>query len=227
MKFLIVNADDFGASPGINRGILEAHRRGVVTSASLLVNTSGSLEAVALSRTVPRLSVGLHVDLGKELPEGTGLRRLGEELWEQLARFEDLMSRPPTHLDSHHNLHRNPQALPLFLELAEEHGVPLREHSSVHYFSKFYGQWNGETHLEQISAENLARMLQTEVGEGFTELSCHPGYVDTDYPTGYATEREVELRTLCDPGIQQTLLKELIQLVSYHDLAQLGVSAGT
>src|SRR5439155_158440 len=84
-------------------------------------------------------------------------------------------------------------ALPLFLELAAEQGLPMREQPPVRYFSKFYGQWGGKTHLEQISVESLARMLETEFNEGFNELSCHPGYVDPDYPTGYSREREAAL----------------------------------
>src|SRR5881628_541426 len=180
MIYLIVNADDFGASRGVNRGILEAHKHGILTSTSLLVTTPWAEEAAELSLTAPDLSVGLHVDLGNNidpLAADSG-RRLSEELLAQFDRFRRLMGRPPTHLDSHHNTHRQPRALPHFLELSREHGLPLREHSPVHYFSKFYGQWGGETHLEQISAGNLVRMFETEIEEGVTELSCHPGYVD-------------------------------------------------
>jgi len=102
--------------------------------------------------------------------------------------------------------------------LAAEHGLPLREHSLVRYFSKFYGQWSGKTHLEQISVENLARMLEAEIKEDITEMSCHPGYIDPDYRGSYSVEREVELRTLCDPRIRHTLEAQAIRLVSYHDL---------
>jgi len=228
MKYLIVNGDDFGASGGINRGILESNQRGILTSTSLLVNTPWSEEAVKLSRAAPDLSVGLHVDLGKELTltaHSPGWMRA--ELRRQFARFQELMDRLPTHLDSHHNVHRDPQALPLFLALAEEHSLPMREHSSVRYFSKFYGQWGGQTHLEQLGVESLARMLATEIRDGFTELSCHPGYVDPDYPTGYSTEREAELRTLCDPRIRQVLAEQSIHLISYHDLGKLAVSSAT
>ena len=135
------------------------------------------------------------------------------------------MGRPPTHLDAHHNVHRDPRALPHFLELAREHDLPLREHSRVRYFAKFYGQWGGETHLEHISAESLARMLATDIADGITELSCHPGYVDPDLATGYAAEREAELRALCDPAVRHALAAGSIQLVSYHDLGQLPASA--
>jgi predicted glycoside hydrolase/deacetylase ChbG (UPF0249 family) len=223
MKWLIVNADDFGASQGINRGILEAHRRGILTSTSLLVNAAGSGEAARLSRAAPQLSVGLHADLPRDLKGNVAdaPQRLREELEQQLCRFGELMDRPPTHLDSHHNVHRDPLALPAFLDFAAQHGLPLREHSAVRYFSKFYGQWGGQTHLEQISVESLARMLETEVQEGITELSCHPGYVEADYLTGYSMEREAELRTLCDPVIRQVLAACSIRLVSFHDLGRL------
>jgi predicted glycoside hydrolase/deacetylase ChbG (UPF0249 family) len=228
-KYLIVNADDFGASRGINRGILEAHRCGILTSTSLLVNSPWSEDAIEESRVAPELSVGLHVDLGQDLTESAAgsPRGLREVLREQLSRFEKLAGRPPTHLDSHHNVHRDPQRLPHFLAVATEHGLPLREHSAVRYFSKFYGQWGGETHLEQISVESLARMLEREIQEGVTELSCHPGYADPDYPTGYSAEREVELRTLCDPRVRRALSEQSIRLISYHDLARLPLGAGT
>ena len=221
MKYLVVNADDFGASRGINRGILEAHRHGILTSASWLVVGTARMQAAEFARDAPELSVGLHVDLGKKLNESIAQspRLLREALGEQFSQFEKLMGAPPTHLDSHHNVHRDPRVLPHFVEVAKEYGLPLREHSPVRYFSKFYGQWSGETHLEQISVENLARMLETEIEEGVTELSCHPGYDDPDYPTGYASERETELRTLCDPRIRQKLVEQSIRLVSFRDLA--------
>jgi predicted glycoside hydrolase/deacetylase ChbG (UPF0249 family) len=223
MKYLIVNGDDFGASRGINRGIMEAHQRGILTSASLLVNRPASNEAAALSRTAPELSVGLHVDLERhrDAPAAASPGRLRAELREQFARFQALMGRAPTHLDSHHNVHRAPDALPHFLELARTYDLPLREHSPVRYFPSFYGRWGGESHLEQISVESLARILEREIGDGFTELSCHPGYVDPDYPSGYTVEREAELRTLCSRRIIQTLAEQLIQLVNYHELAKM------
>jgi predicted glycoside hydrolase/deacetylase ChbG (UPF0249 family) len=220
VKYLIVNGDDFGASPGINRGIIEAHQRGILTSTSLLVNTPWSGEAAGFGRAIPELSVGLHVDLRDTLTNTTaGMgQRLSEALEEQFSRFEDLMRKRPTHLDSHHNVHRDPRILPHLLDLANRHGLFLREHSPVRYFSKFYGQWGGRTHLEQIVPESLMDMLSTEILEGVTELSCHPGYVDSNCSTAYAAERETELRTLCDSAIHAVLAAHSIRLLSYHDI---------
>src|SRR5207249_7492687 len=64
-RYLIVNADDFGLSPGVNRGIIKAHDQGIVTSASLMVRMPAAAEAAAYAREHPSLSVGLHCDLGE------------------------------------------------------------------------------------------------------------------------------------------------------------------
>src|SRR5947208_16535541 len=65
-RILIVNADDFGASAGVNRGIVDCHTRGVLTSASLMVTGRAAREAAAMSRDHPALGVGLHWDVWGE-----------------------------------------------------------------------------------------------------------------------------------------------------------------
>jgi predicted glycoside hydrolase/deacetylase ChbG (UPF0249 family) len=222
VRYLIVNGDDFGASRGVNRGILEAHRSGILTSASLMVDMPGSEEAARMARGAPELGVGLHVALTHEC----GAPRLDladpeacrAELERQLARFHELLGRMPTHLDSHHNVHRRPALLPLFADLAHRCGLPLREHSPARYFPSFYGQWDGETHLEQIGVESLRRMLREEIGDGVTELGCHPGYVDPDFRSDYSAERETELRTLCDPALREALDELGVALIGFREL---------
>src|SRR5208283_4089174 len=60
---LIVNADDFGRSASINQAVIRAHREGILTTASLMVNEPACEEAVALARENPTLGVGLHLTL--------------------------------------------------------------------------------------------------------------------------------------------------------------------
>lgn len=225
MKCVVVNGDDLGASPGVNRGIAEVHRRGPLTSASLMVNLPASQEGAGLARELPGLSVGLHANLtdasGRALVDlGTG-ERCRAVLQEQMRSFRELTGRPPTHLDSHHNLHRNPRLLPYFLEVADRYGLPLREHSPVRYLPGFYGQWGGETHLEQISVQGLIGLLETEISAGVTELGCHPGYCDPQLRSSYRMEREVELRTLCDPAVRALLSSRQIRLVNFGEAMEL------
>ena len=220
MRCLIVNGDDFGASGGINRGIVEAHRDGILTSASLLEDGPASAEAAALGRQHAGLSLGLHLELDPDDPE-----RVAAECDRQLARFFELAGEPPTHVDSHHDVHHDPRLLPHVLAQAERAGIPVRGHSLARHLGKFYGQWGGRTHPEQIGVDGLLRLLDAEVREGVTELSCHPGYVEPGFRSGYVAEREMELRTLCDARVRQGIRAREIRLVSFRDLPALAPSA--
>ena len=214
-KVLIVTADDFGISHGVNRGVVEAHREGILTSTSLMVNRPAAVEAAALGRACPALSVGLHLELDPGAPD------LPTQLDRQLGRFTELVGAPPTHVDSHHDVHRDPRVLPHVRAWADRFGVPVRGWSAVRHLPKFYGQWGGETHLEQISVAGLLRLLDAELGPGVTELTCHAGYVDEGLASSYTVEREAELRTLCDPRVRPALAERRIRLAGFRDLAAL------
>ena len=225
MKYLVVNADDFGASAGVNRGIVQAHRRGIVTSASLMVGMPGSEEAARLARECRGLSIGLHVQFGDgprapaaDISDPAACRA---SLDAQLIRFMELVRRRPTHLDSHHHVHTNPSLLPHFRETAERYGIPVRECSGVRHCSRFYGQWAGEHHPEQVSVAGLFRILANEVGDGVTELACHPGCADPALVSSYTTERELELRTLCDDRVRGFLDGRGIALIGFGEVPHL------
>ena len=213
MKWLIVTADDFGMSRGVNRGIIEAHRAGILTSASLLVDAAASDDAAALTRDWPTLSVGLHLNLDRHGPEA-----VPRELERQLARFMALVGTAPTHVDSHHDVHHDCRILPHLLAWAERAQIPVRGHSVASHLSKFYGRWGGATHPEQIGVEGLLRLLDAELGDGVTELTCHPGYLEQGFPSSYAAEREMELSTLCDRRVRDAILENDIRLIGFRDL---------
>lgn len=225
MKLLIVNADDLGISPGVTAGIIEAHAHGIVTSTSMLVNTPFSQAAAAAASEHPDLSVGLHACLTRETglpvinPDDT--ERCWAELSRQLDHFTELMKRPPTHIDSHHHVHRDPRLRPLFVELAAEHSLILREHSGIRCLSEFYGRWGDTSHPEQISVRSLMSMVDL-LTPGVTELSCHPGYVDKELCSSYSAERELELATLCAPAVSRKLAERQVELIGF---SAIGTSA--
>lgn len=68
MKCLIVNADDFGLTPGVNRAVIEAHTNGILTSATLMANMPAFDEAMRLAKENPTLGVGLHFNITQGLP---------------------------------------------------------------------------------------------------------------------------------------------------------------
>ncbi|MBM3511497.1 MAG: ChbG/HpnK family deacetylase [Alphaproteobacteria bacterium] len=222
-RHVIFNADDFGASTGINRGIVECHRRGVVTSTSLMVDGGAAREAAALAQDHPGLAVGLHFDVVGEDDRNFDLddtAAVGTEFRRQLGRFVDLIGRAPTHIDSHKHTHRRPHLFPLFREWVAPLKVPLRDDGRVKYVGGFYAQWEWKvTDLDYVSVAFLVKILREEAAPGWTEFSCHPGYMTPDFTSVYGAEREAEIHTLTDPKVRATIDALGYVLVSYAHFA--------
>jgi chitin disaccharide deacetylase len=217
-RLLVVNADDFGMSPGVNEGIVDAHVHGIVTSASLMVGRPGSEHAAALLDAHPSLSVGLHL-------EDDGVRDLDDpaqaaQLFAaQLERFRELTGSEPTHIDSHHHVHSEDERLELFRALAEPLAVPVRHDGRVDYIGDFWAQGEvGVTNLDYIRRPFLVHLIANEARGGLTELACHPAKVTGDFRSSYLEERAVELATLTEPGLQEEIEALGITLVSYREV---------
>jgi chitin disaccharide deacetylase len=229
-KYLIVNADDFGQSAGINRGIITAHRDGIVTSASLMVRWPAAAEAAVYARKHPSLSVGLHIDLGEQIlraGEWVPLysvvpvqdeRAVRDEISRQLGLFDRLVGHAPTHLDSHQHVHLREPARGIVMDVARRLGVPLRNCSrEVSYCGSFYGQADNGTSLREVlSVNGLIRILET-LPPGCTELACHPA-AECDLETLYSQERLEELKVLCDPRLRTAIATMGFELRSFADL---------
>jgi predicted glycoside hydrolase/deacetylase ChbG (UPF0249 family) len=149
-RLLVINADDFGFAPGVNRGIVEVHEAGVLTSTSIMVNAPAFADAVALARArAPRLGIGLHLDLvaGRPLTHApslvdqrTGcffsLGELARRAFAGRVRPDDVRREcdaqiaalaatgiGPTHLDSHRHAHALPGVLPAVAASAHQAGL--------------------------------------------------------------------------------------------------------
>jgi chitin disaccharide deacetylase len=226
-RYLIVNADDFGQSAGVNRGIIEAHERGIVTSASLMVRWPAARKAAACARNYASLSLGLHFDFGEwiccngswsklyEVVPEEDVRAVKDEAWKQLDEFRRLIGRNPTHLDSHQHIHRRDALIRVFLDMAGELNVPLRSYApNIRYYGGFYGQDDtGASLPEFIQVDALMKTLE-RLPAGCTEIGCHPGYAG-DLDTMYRSERATEIETLCNPRIRTVLDSNGIQLCSF------------
>ncbi len=155
-KRLILNADDFGLTQGISRGILEAHQKGVVTSTSAMVGSAYANDAIRQAiESAPSLGLGLHLALsgaiypvlppsqipslvgddGRFLPFADWLYEyqnlkpdeISRELTAQCDRFIEIAGRPPDHLDGHHHaVYRHPDGLRTLLDLAARYAIPIR-----------------------------------------------------------------------------------------------------
>jgi predicted glycoside hydrolase/deacetylase ChbG (UPF0249 family) len=146
---LIINADDFGISRGVNTGIIEAAAAGVVTSASVIVNLPDFADALDRAPSVPALSLGLHLNftIGRPLTAALSLtRRDTGEFYplpvlaaraslglldpsdievECLAQIDRMIEAgfPPTHLDSHRHIHAHPAISSAVARAAASRGI--------------------------------------------------------------------------------------------------------
>lgn len=152
MKGLLVNADDLGWTEGVNRGIAEAHRSGIVRSTSLLANGAAFAGGVELAHAAPGLGVGVHLNLsdGRPVAPAPSVSSLVNKAGEFEGSTESLLLRmarkklsleevarewdaqidkirssgiEPTHLDGHKHVHMLPGLFELALRLAKKHGV--------------------------------------------------------------------------------------------------------
>ncbi|MEZ6876646.1 chitin disaccharide deacetylase [Enterobacter sp. KBR-315C3_2022] len=207
-NLLIVNADDFGLSKGQNYGIIEACRRGVVTSTTALINGEAVEHAVQLSREAPELGVGMHfvLTLGMPLSAMPGLTRegqLGKWIWEmaeqgalpldeiareldcQFNRFVDLFGREPTHIDSHHHVHMIPAIYPIVAEFARRKGVAMRVDRSVPQEAAVPDVQTTDGFSSAFYGDDISEALFLKVlddsaarGERSLEVMAHPAFVD-------------------------------------------------
>jgi predicted glycoside hydrolase/deacetylase ChbG (UPF0249 family) len=152
LRNLIVNADDLGWTEGVNLGIAEAHRNGIVTSASLLANGAAFASGVEMARTTPGLGVGVHLNLsdGEPVAERELVTTLLNDKGELEGRPESLLLKlarrsvsvqeieqewdaqiqkvrasgiEPTHLDGHRHVQMLPGLFEIALRLAKKHGI--------------------------------------------------------------------------------------------------------
>ena len=152
MKHLILNADDFGMTLGVNQGIIRAHRDGILTSATLMANGLAYDDAVVQAKTVPELGVGCHLvliggkavaplkqvkslaDADGNLPQSlpsfvarlsAGLIRTGAIEHEFRAQIEKIRSSGivVTHLDTHKHTHAHPKVMEALARVAKQLGI--------------------------------------------------------------------------------------------------------
>jgi predicted glycoside hydrolase/deacetylase ChbG (UPF0249 family) len=229
---LIVNADDFGLSPGVNAGVATAHQEGILTSASLMVRWPAAGDAALYGRATPSLAVGLHVDLGEwtylegtwrplyVVVDVTDADAVTSELDRQLEAFRDLLGRDPTHIDSHQHVHREDPVRRVVMALGRRLRCPVRQVSpGIRYVGDFYGQSaDGAPFCDAVSVDGLLGLIR-RLPEGIVELACHPAAA-ADMDGMYRHERTIELATLCHPALRDVLAAHSVELRSFAELVE-------
>ena len=206
MKRLIVNADDFGRSAGVDRGIIRAHRDGIVTSTTLMTNAPQAEDAGALARATPTLDVGVHLVLTYARPLtdparipslvradgsfGRPSELLAREIERdealieyraQFARAGKLIGHAPSHIDTHHWIHDHPALSAAVCQLAVETGAAAR------------------THTPRQRDEYRAKGVRTT--DHFVREFQHPGHIEVaDLLAVIARLEDGVTELMCHPG---------------------------
>lgn len=244
-KSLIVNADDFGLTRGVNAGIVQAHEKGIVTSTTLMVNMPGFTDAVNRARRLSGLATGLHLNLtyGRPLSplasvgslvngEGSfvtdpafvlGRGRSEEmraEFWAQTWRFL-ATGLTLSHIDTHHHLHRSERVLDLVVEIAGALQVPVRCLDERALRARGMAPQARFTSFfgDQDGVQRLLHIIASLPG-GVTEIPCHPGIVDAELVSLSTLNvvRGRELAALTDPAVRTAIEASGVQLTNYVQL---------
>lgn len=229
---LIINADDFGYSEGVNYGIVRAYSHGVVTSTTLMANGLEVDHAIELARQNPGLDVGIHVVLDylapvtavSEVPSLVNLKgqfkklhevdeksiQLHEVALEIENQIQLLLKRGVTltHMDSHHHVHLQPHIFEICVKLAHKYGLWLRITPEV-------SQW----HREFARSHNVKTIVCNAL--------FYKDLVSDDFFNPYVAHHEIEeLMThpaYCDAVLQQGSSYALERVTELSVLTQMSL----
>lgn len=238
IKRLIVNADDYGLSEGVCLGILKAHRDGILTSTTCMMNMENIEKYLEMTKDYPNLGLGVHLNItvGKPLTNVSFVDEKGnfksrdtytnreaivsqEELYQewkaQIEKFIKIMGHKPTHLDSHHHVHLLNSNIDVALKLAHEYDLPIRQETYLQkdfepvYFEELF--YNQDATFEMIDT-----ILHKDVKN--YELMCHPAMIDWKLYqiSSYNLRRAHELDIICSQKAKEMTKK--IELINYQVL---------
>ena len=206
MKQLIVNADDFGLTENVNRGILDAHREGIVTSATLLANGMAFDGAAAASKRFHRLGIGVHLNLTEGMPVAeashiptlvdrrgrlhlaparlwagiaagqVSLSDIEVELWAQVMKVIRAGIRP-THLDGHKHIHVLPRVSEVVIRLAREFRIPAVRSPLEHNPHTSSSLYDGLHSRISTAKQYLVSRAVSKLARSFREKLAQAGLV--------------------------------------------------
>jgi predicted glycoside hydrolase/deacetylase ChbG (UPF0249 family) len=221
---LIVNADDFGYSNGVNYGIIDCHKHGIVNSATMMMNMFGTSHAIELAKTYPTLRVGVHLvltcgrPLRSDVPSltdengffkkiahykensGFNLDEIEKEWTAQIEKFLE-SGLTLSHLDSHHHVHHIKELFPVVKKLANRYDVPVRQMEGNSHFEgvKLYSDYLlTDFHREGVREDYFADLHEKIEAGKTVEVMTHPGYLDHYIISGssYSFDRMKETQVL-------------------------------
>ncbi len=227
MTKLIINSDDYGYSRSVNYAVIDAYQEGILTSASMLTNTSSFDHAIQLAKEHPNLGLGIHLNITSLQPLRKDVPSLVDEMgnfyrpdayrkghviadtddvykeWNtQIKRVIDA-GLYPNHLNCHHNAsYFNDHHLEVFMDLADKYKLAVRgnfESDRPHRAPEYFEPAFDTVHLLEHGDEKffLENLIQKIKEKESAEIKCHVGYTD---------QLLYETSSFIEPRIYQTQL---------------------
>ena len=229
---LVVNADDFGLTRGVNLGIIDAFRFGIVRSTTLMATGEAYDHALELFKENPTLGVGIHLVLTSGYPLADGHKTIIDEFgrFYKLSTFEEYHEQfaseeierefiaqiekvlksgvAPTHLDSHHHVHMLPSIQEVMKVLAKRYSLPYR--GEMNFTDHFYGS--------DLTVHDLEAILEEHKHQEFLEVMSHPAYLDAalNKASAYSQARVREYDILTCARIKNYIYSNKIELINYR-----------
>lgn len=244
---VIMNADDFGFSKGVNLAILEGFQHGILTSTSLMVNMPGFEHAVSLMKQYPDLlHVGIHLVTTVQYSVVKGLKTLTDENdhfyrdpeiieksdqseldKEYQAQMDKFLATglKPDHIDFH--VCTTPKQLKAAMKLAQKYHLPMRaQDQQIEGILKEHGIVYAPCHIPDFydhgTVNTLLKLFEKALDEKreMIELALHPAYVDQTLLdlSSYHVQRAREFASLMNPELATFIQQHDIELISFEDL---------
>ncbi len=213
---LIVNADDFGISPGISHGILYAIRKGIVTSTSILLNRNHLSHTQKLVQQNSDINWGIHIQVeDKNITAESIVAKTNE----QLGVFQRYFKFKPTHLDYHKGFKFSKKMYFKIRMLVKKQQLEFRYDNNHYIETRFYGLISGRPTPENISTSHLISCLDS-LEPGSTELICHPGWTSNRLKDPYRMQRNREVEVLTSDKVKNAIKRKRIDLIDFRQYAK-------
>lgn len=239
---LIINADDFGYSNGVNYGIIDAYKKGIVRSTTIMAGMPGFNHAIELAKENKGLGVGVHLTLtcykpilnnhktivdekgyfNKQLYTKENIKNIDlEEIYEEfIAQIEKVRATgiEITHLDSHHHVHTLKELKPVIERVLAKYKLPIRGGLTYELDYDKVMNFSGSFYNENVNFNKFEELLRQNIE--CLDVMTHPAYLDKLVleSSSYNLKRVEELELLTSDRAKLLIKDMNIELSNYKNI---------
>lgn len=243
MTKVIINADDFGYCEAVNYGILSAHKKGIVSSTTMMANMPGVDHGIELLKENKTLSCGVHMTLSCGRPvlsnlktivdeNGNFFKRITDDVLENIdldeiynefcAQIDKVKESgiDICHLDSHHHVHTLEKLKPVIEKILKKYDLPIRGGFEYNIEYEKIVPVIDSFYKENVSEDYFKNYMDEIKKYEIVDIMSHPAFLD-DFilgSTSYAIDRTKEYKILTSESVKNFLEENDMKISSYRDM---------